>query len=118
MQPARKPIRRRAGPLLLKRASAVLALVAFAAGAAETVDVAIEGYKFMPAEVTIRVGDSVRWSNREKRTSHSVLFPSENALESPRLFPGEDWQRAFDKPGVFDYRCGPHEEMKGRVVVE
>ncbi len=117
MQPARKPIRRRAGPLLLKRASAVLALVAFAAGAAETVDVAIEGYKFMPAEVTIRVGDSVRWSNREKRTSHSVLFPAESGLESERLFPDESWQRQFTRAGRYDYTCGPHPEMKGVVIV-
>ena len=106
------------GANLPKRVPALLALVSFCAFGAQTVDVVIEDYRFVPAEVRIKAGDAVRWSNREKRTSHSVLFPSENSLESPRLFPGEDWQRAFDKPGIFDYRCGPHEEMKGRVVVE
>lgn len=107
----------RAGSLLLKRALAVLALVSFAAGAAETIAVAIEGYKYVPAEVTIRVGDTVKWTNREKRTSHSVLFPAENGLESERLFPDESWERRFTKPGRYDYTCTPHPEMKGVVIV-
>ena len=93
-----------------------LALVSFAA-CGETVEVAIQDYKFTPAEVTIRVGDSVQWTNRERRTSHSVLFPAENGLESERLFPDESWQRRFSKAGRHDYTCGPHPEMKGVVIV-
>jgi plastocyanin len=94
-----------------------LALVSFAACGAETVEVGIQDYKFTPAEVTIRVGDSVQWTNREKRTSHSVLFPAENGLESERLFPDESWQRRFPTAGRYDYTCGPHPEMKGVVIV-
>lgn len=97
---------------------ALLALVAVAAFGQQTVDVSIQEYRFQPAEVRIKVGDTVRWVNRENRTSHSVLFPAENGLESERLFPGEHWQRAFVQPGRYSYRCGPHEEMKGVVVVE
>ena len=107
-----------AGWKILKRAPAVLALVSFVAGADETVAVDIQGYKYVPAEVTIRVGDTVKWTNREKRTSHSVLFPAEGGRESDRMFPGESWQRVFKEPGTFAYRCGPHEEMRGNVVVE
>ncbi|MBV2194369.1 MAG: plastocyanin, partial [Azonexus sp.] len=32
-------------------------------------------------------------------------------------FPQESWQRRFEKPGRYDYHCGPHPEMKGVVVV-
>ena len=95
----------------------MLALFSFVAQAEQLVEVRIEGYKFQPAEVTIRVGDSVRWTNDEKRTSHSVLFPREGGLESERMFPQESWQRRFEKPGRYDYHCGPHPEMKGVVVV-
>jgi plastocyanin len=95
----------------------VLALLFSSATAQTTVDVTIEGYRFEPAEVRIRVGDSVRWTNREKRTSHSVLFPADKGLESERLFPDESWTRRFDKAGRHDYHCGPHPEMKGSVVV-
>ncbi len=99
-------------------AGVTLALLCACAGAAaETVEVEIEGYRFVPAEVTIRVGDSVAWTNREKRTSHSILFPAEGGLESERLFPGERWSRRFSQLGRHDYHCGPHPEMKGVVVV-
>jgi len=95
----------------------LLALFSFGALAEQLVDVRIEGYQYQPAEVTIRAGDSVRWTNHEKRTSHSVLFPRDGGLESERMFPQESWQRRFEKPGRYDYHCGPHPEMKGVVVV-
>lgn len=98
-------------------ALALLALLCVSAVAETTVDVRIEGYRFDPDVVTIKAGDSVRWTNHEKRTSHSVLFPAENGLESERLFPDESWVRRFEKPGTYNYRCGPHQEMKGSVVV-
>lgn len=105
------------GWLWLKRAPLVLALFAFSVQAQTVAEVRIEGYKFVPAEVSIKAGESVRWSNHEKRTSHSVLFPAEGGLESERLFPDESWLRRFEKPGRYDYHCGPHPEMKGSVVV-
>lgn len=106
-----------AGWRTLRRAPALLALVSFGVFGAETVAVDIQGYKYVPGEVKIRVGDTVKWTNREKRTSHSVLFPAENGLESERLFPDESWERRFTKAGRYDYTCTPHPEMKGVVIV-
>lgn len=103
---------------LLRRAPALLALVSLAAFAGETVEVAIANYQYAPAEVHIKAGDSVRWINREKRTSHSIVFPQEGGLESDRLFPDEAWAREFLKPGRYPYSCGPHPEMKGLVIVD
>ena len=122
----------RTGVHRLKRVPALLALVFFMSPAlagdgiplrdgapgTQTVEVTIRDYRFSPAEVRIKAGDTVKWINREKRTSHSVLFPAENGLESERLFPDEHWQRSFTQPGSYSYRCGPHEEMKGLVLVE
>ena len=105
------------GWLSLKRAPLVLALFSFSALAQRVAEVRVEGYQFVPPEVSVRVGDSVRWTNHEKRTSHSVVFPAEGGLESERMFPDESWQRRFDKPGRYEYHCGPHPEMKGAVVV-
>jgi plastocyanin len=104
--------------LLLKRVPGLLALVSVCALAQQTVEVTIQDYKFVPAEVRIKAGDTVKWINREKRTSHSVLFPAEDGLESERMFPQEHWQRTFPKAGSYPYRCGPHEEMKGLILVE
>jgi plastocyanin len=121
------------GGHILKRVPALLALVSvYVSGvlagdgipgrdvalAQQTVEVSIQDYRFSPADVRIKAGDTVKWINREKRTSHSVLFPAENGLESERMFPDESWQRKFTQPGSYSYRCGPHEEMKGSIVVE
>ena len=103
---------------LWKGAPVVLALFSLAAPAQEVAEVRIEAYQFRPPEVRIRAGDSVRWVNREKRTSHSVLFPAEGGLESERLFPDESWERRFERAGRYDYHCGPHPEMKGVILVE
>ena len=102
---------------MLRRAPVLLALFSISALAQTLVEIRIEGYKFIPSEVSIRAGDSVRWINREKRTSHSVVFPAEGGLESDRLFPVESWERGFEKAGRDEYHCGPHPEMKGLIVV-
>jgi plastocyanin len=99
----------------------VLALLAGAAPgavAAATVEVLIGDYRFTPAELRIAVGDTVRWVNREKRASHSVFFEAERLPESERLFPDESWERQFTEPGRYRYRCGPHPEMQGVILVE
>ena len=68
-------------------------------------------------ELKVKVGTAVKWTNDEKRTSHSIFFTGPGGFESERIFPGESWQRIFDKPGTYVYTCGPHPEMKGRIEV-
>lgn len=98
--------------------SALAAAVLFPLhSAAQTAEIGIREYKFEPAELRIKAGTTVKWSNHEKRASHSVLFTGPDGFESDRMFPGESWQRTFDKPGLFPYTCGPHPEMLGKIVV-
>lgn len=86
--------------------------------AGEAAEVSIEKMLFVPQHLKIRAGTTVTWINREKRNNHSVFFAKEGLPESERFFPGESWQRTFDKPGVYPYVCGPHPEMTGTVEVE
>lgn len=85
--------------------------------AGEVAEVKIEKMEFVPQTIKIRAGTTVTWVNMEKRNNHSVYFQQESLPESDRLFPGESWQRVFDKPGIFPYLCGPHPEMTGTVEV-
>lgn len=85
--------------------------------AAATVEVAILDYQFSPASLTVKSGTTVKWTNNEKRTTHSIRFTGPGGFESDRFFPGESWQRTFDQPGSFPYSCGPHPEMKGQIDV-
>lgn len=95
----------------------LLALASLPSGAGEPVVVTIDGYKFLPPKITVKVGTTVRWLNAEKRTSHSVWFKDEGLEESPRFFPDEFWERTFDRPGIYPYTCGPHPEMNAVVEV-
>ena len=104
---------------LITRSIAVLWGLTFLAAqaAAQTVEVSIQDYKYVPAELKVKAGTTVKWTNNEKRVSHSVLFTGPGGFESERFFPGESWQRTFDKPGSYPYHCGPHPEMTGVVEV-
>ncbi len=104
---------------LKNRSIAVVWGLTFAAAQAlaQTVEVGIQDYKYAPPELKVKAGTTVKWTNNEKRVSHSVLFTGPGGFESERFFPGESWQRTFDKPGVYPYTCGPHPEMKGRIEV-
>ena len=86
------------------------------AGAAEH-EISVVDYRFTPAELHVHKGDKVTWVNQEKRTSHSVLFIA-SSEESERFFPGERWSYTFNQTGRFAYRCGPHPEMQGVIVVD
>ncbi|MCK5360669.1 MAG: cupredoxin domain-containing protein [Gammaproteobacteria bacterium] len=80
--------------------------------------VIIKGFKFIPQEITIKRGQTIRWENREKRQYHSVWFEAMGEEEpDDYLFPDDAYEREFKKPGSFPYRCGPHPEMTGTVHV-
>ncbi|MDD5240547.1 MAG: plastocyanin/azurin family copper-binding protein [Sulfuricella sp.] len=96
---------------------AVFLLMAPLANAGEVAEVSILKMEFIPQHVKIKPGTTVKWVNNEKRNNHSVYFEKEGLPESDRFFPGESWQRTFEKPGVYPYRCGPHPEMTGVIEV-
>lgn len=87
------------------------------AAAPPVVTVEIRDYKYLPPHLSIKPGTVVRWVNAEKRTTHTVRFAGAELVESDRLFPGDSYERLFDKPGVFAYLCGPHPEMTGSIEV-
>ena len=70
-------------------------------------------YSFCPREITVKVGETVRWVNVDKRTSHSVIVGS--APESERAFPQEHIEFTFLVPGPVDYLCGPHWERRDMI---
>ena len=80
--------------------------------------VVIKDYKFIPQEITLKQGQTLRWENREKRQYHSVWFEAQGEEEpEDYLFPEDSYEREFKQIGSFPYRCGPHPEMTGIVHV-
>ena len=86
---------------------------------AQAKDVIVEIYKkkFIPSEITIQQGDRVIWKNVEKRQYHNVWFKASDEEEPGYFFPDETYQRAFNTLGSFNYECGPHPKMKGKITV-
>ncbi|MEA3291459.1 MAG: plastocyanin/azurin family copper-binding protein [Pseudomonadota bacterium] len=89
--------------------------------AAETHQVEMKKFKFAPAEITVKVGDTVHWVNQERRQYHTVWFRLAGDPETVELFPGDTFDKTFEQPGEYPYVCGPHEKdygMTGIVHVE
>ena len=84
---------------------------------AENQLVIIKNYQFIPQEITIKRGQTLRWENREKRQYHSVWFEAQGEPQPDYFFPEESYEREFKQVGSFPYRCGPHPEMTGVVHV-
>ena len=78
-------------------------------------DVDIKGFKFLPAVVTVRKGDTVRWVNMDN-VPHDATGDGW-ATRTP-LRKGETAEVTFDTPGTYDYICSIHPNMKAQVVVE
>lgn len=96
---------------------ALFCFIVSVANAATKHDISIKKFKFSPKEITIEVGDLIRWTNKEKRQYHSVWFEQLGEPEPDYFFPDEFFERTFNEAGDFPYRCGPHPKMKGIVHV-
>lgn len=74
-------------------------------------------FKFVPSDITINTGDTIIWTNKEKRQYHSVWFKATDEKEPDYLFPDETFEKKFESTGIQQYECGPHPKMKGSVNV-
>jgi plastocyanin len=80
----------------------------------------VREYRFDPAEITVKVGTTVRWVNAEKRQFHNIWFPDLDDEGREYFFPDEIRERTFDRPGTWRYICEPHDashQMRGVVHV-
>ena len=78
--------------------------------------VSIKGFKFVPAEVNIKVGETVVWTNED--TAPHTVESSDGTLRSDELSKGDTYSHTFTKAGKYDYICGIHTSMKGSVNVQ
>jgi plastocyanin len=86
-----------------------------AAGAdATTQKVLIKGFKFDPETATVKVGDTVEWTNADS-VPHTAT--AEGAFDSKSIKPGGTWKFVAKKAGSYDYICTFHPNMKAKLVV-
>ncbi len=80
------------------------------------VTVTIKDFKFVPEVVTVKQDQTVKLVN-EDGAVHTVEA-NNKAFSSPTLSRGSEWTFTFDKKGAYEYVCGVHPTMKGKIVVE
>lgn len=94
--------------------SGLLALPLVASAA--TFPVNIQGFAYAPNPVTIRVGDTVTWTNRDA-AQHSARFAGRPS--TPILSQGQSGSVTFTTAGTFNYDCAVYgSSMQGTVVVQ
>jgi plastocyanin len=94
----------------------VVALVGGTALAADQA-VAIGGFAFSPASLTVSVGDTVTWTNNDQQT-HTAT--ADDASWNSGNIAGGGGTKAvtFTTAGTFPYHCAIHSSMTGTLTVQ
>ena len=76
---------------------------------------------YIPADVTINVGETVTWSN-DDTAAHTVTsgMPADGPdgnFDSSLFMAGDTFSHTFEEAGEFDYYCMVHPWMSGKVQV-
>ncbi len=86
------------------------------AGAATSAGaVTIADFAFSPATITVAIGTTVTWTNKDT-TAHTVTLDDGSAT-SDDIAPGSTYQHAFTTAGTFTYHCKIHPTMTATVTV-
>lgn len=73
-------------------------------------------YLFSPADITVKAGTTVTWTNSDQFTHSVRLVDTGETLGI--LKPGDALSHVFDKPGTYKYDCSFHpQNMHGTVTV-
>ena len=83
---------------------------------ASEVAVKIDNFSFSPATVTVPVGTTIRWTNRDD-IPHTVVS-DDKTFKSKPLDTDEQFAYTFTKPGTYSYFCSIHPRMTAKIVVQ
>jgi amicyanin len=79
-------------------------------------EVKIDNFSFGPTDLTVSVGTTVTWTNRDD-IPHTVVS-TEKVFKSKVLDTDEKFSFTFSKPGTYPYFCSIHPKMTGKVIVQ
>jgi plastocyanin len=76
--------------------------------------VTIQDESFNPASMTVSIGTTVTWTNKDSLT-HNVTG---SGWQSGNLLFGTSFSYTFSQSGTFDYHCSIHPFMTGKIIVQ
>jgi plastocyanin len=84
--------------------------------AGASADVKIDNFSFGPQTLTVSVGTTVVWTNRDD-IPHTVVS-TDGVFKSKVRDTDEKFSYTFTKAGTYPYFCSVHPKMTGKVVVQ
>lgn len=83
--------------------------------AAAGTSVAIVNFAFNPSSLTVKVGDTVTWTN-DSGTAHTATA-DDGSFDSGTVKASTPFQHTFTAAGTFSYHCSIHSSMKATITV-
>jgi plastocyanin len=95
--------------------AAIILSLHLARAHAEEPTVNIDNFTFEPSSLTVKVGTTVSWKNRDD-IPHTVV--SAGKFRSKPLDTGDGFSFTFTATGDYKYFCSLHPHMTGTIKVE
>jgi plastocyanin len=86
------------------------------AASGNTVTIAMKNIQFSPKDVTVKVGQTVKWVNQDT-VDHNVTANSGASFKSDLFGNGASYEWKADKAGTVQYECTVHPGMEGTLTV-
>ena len=83
---------------------------------AANAEVKIDNFVFGPQTLTVPVGATVTWTNKDDIPHTSVS--TDGVFKSKVMDTDEKFSYTFTKAGTYSYYCSVHPKMTGTVVVQ
>ena len=79
--------------------------------------VTIQNFAFSPADITVKQGTTVTWTNRDNAAHTVSETDSLSGPKSSALDFSASYSFTFSQPGTYHYHCSIHPQMTGTVTV-
>ena len=98
----------------------LLLAATFLSGTARAADAqaTIDNFTFSPPVLTVPVGTTVTWTNRDDIPHTVTDADNPKETKSPPLDTGDAYSRTFTAAGTYHYFCSLHPHMQGTVIVK
>jgi plastocyanin len=91
---------------------------ASSASSGDVVKVGMKNIKFVPADITVKVGQKVEWTNTDGQIAHTVTSTTDGVdFDSGNMEGGATFDYTPKKAGKIDYVCTIHSGQTGTITV-
>lgn len=91
--------------------------VSTAAAHAVLINIRIQNFAFDSDDVTINVGDQVKWTNLDSSPHTATSMSGPTSFDSGTLTQNQTFTYTFTTAGEYEYMCNIHHSMTGMITV-